>query len=910
MFEEAEMKEEEDGGYLMMNEDAIHNSREEKHEIHGLSESLVGEEQVVMTSPWTPAHEDYSAADEVGGRWTWNSLNFEEFVNDFTILQSKRWTPRRRRVCFGYTGKTLARWAATIGIGISMGTISIALAWISENLIYWRDSLVTSAVMSRGFGIFVVWGIALSFISSTLVAFISPGASGSGIPVVKAYLNGIRLEGCLSMRVFLVKFFGTALAVGAGATLGPEGPLVHLGAMCGSFFTGGLDPTRFIIILGKGLSAPFFKLTAFIHDWFYISSEKGRFSFPSTEEDNGKTENIKAQTPPPQFFRSDVDRRDFLSIGVACGFAAAFGAPIGGVLFSLEEASSFWSNELLWRSLVGTSCATFTALVLKHGIIGLKQIARYGLISLHTNADEIDDVSLALVPMAVLLGCLGGLVGAIFNISWYRAMKYRQYLAHIVERWSYQKLRRVHSSSNFLAPEHQPTRQRYADDEEFWEFKKLANSSQIRATRAKAFVRVIDAVIGVALTTILFYGVALSANSWACVSRDRDDDGWLQDNDFTVRFTCGHDHVHELASLWFGTREKAITTILEATNGELSAASLSISGILSLVTLCLSFGSALPGGLFLPLIYCGACLGSALARLPVIVQSPLNITRRHSAVLGAVALLAGVQRSTVSLCVIMLEGTGNTSLLIPIIIVVCLARFIGNLLSEGLYELSIDLQKVPFLSKHVPHRLLEKRVSHLLRGTTLAVLPRKPTIAQANSILKESRHGAYPVVADNKKLIGLVLREHVKALIHVGLRSDKDNESRRVALRLAMAAYDTGSNRRTQTRSSEASSAGLEEPPYTPHHDEQNEDDNEVVFNPMWCAPNENCPNESNRIDLAPAMVRSPYVVYEDCPVSRAYCLFVTMGARHLLVINHKGDLVGILTRHDMLLAVSEIEPS
>jgi len=42
---------------------------------------------------------------------------------------------------------------------------------------------------------------------------------------------------------------------------------------------------------------------------------------------------------------SDAVQREFISAGVAAGLAAAFNAPIGGVLFSLEEASSFWSKK-------------------------------------------------------------------------------------------------------------------------------------------------------------------------------------------------------------------------------------------------------------------------------------------------------------------------------------------------------------------------------------------------------------------------------------------------------------------------------------------------------------------------------------------------------------------------------------
>ena len=898
-----------------------------------LEETEDEETNALIAEETTPQEEDYAGADEVGGTWTWNSLNFDEFVNDASIKEAKKWRPRRRRFCFGYTGKTFARWVVTCAIGVTMGSISIALARGSEFLIELRD-----ANSSKGDGVgllvFSFWSFSLSFLASSLVAFYAPGASGSGIQVVKAYLNGVRLEGCLSARVFFVKLLGTLLAVGSGASLGPEGPLVHLGAMVGSFFTGGLDPTSICVKLRDVL---------YVQKHQDDDEENPRSSASDVAASVRRRKQHKGR--PPAFFHSDVDRRDFLSIGAACGFAAAFGSPIGGILFSLEEASSFWSNELLWRSLVGASIAAFTALTLEHGIVGLTEISHFGLISLR-GSSQPREVSLALVPMAVIAGIFGGVLGAAFNEIWYRGMKLRQFIAknidgtvddylksnfdqddddddvmsvststthHITSRWWWNyNDSRGRLSPTTISPDGDdlsPTRRK----------KKLSTKEMQRIkSRCKAIVRVLDATVGVLLTSLVFYITTRSVKKWACVNRDRDDDGWLDDEDFVRKFNCKSGEVHELASLWLGTREKAIKKILAATNGELSSASLALSGALTLVTLGLSFGSALPGGLFLPLIYCGACLGSAAARIPVIVDSPLNITRRHSALLGAVALLAGVQRSTVSLCVIMLEGTGNTSLLIPIIVVVCVARFVGNLLGEGLYELSIDLQKVPFLFKHVPRHLDEAKVIDLCQQRPIAVLPVNPTPEQAAHIIMTSHHGAYPVVVTtndddeeeakgHQKLIGLVLREHVKALLCASAYASRHEGAKPpgLASALSRASYDTGSASRPRLPSTLATDSaafdavsrapstdvagaysGLEEPPFR----SRIPSDLDPVALP------------THRLDLASAMVRSPYVVYDDCPLSRAYRLFVTMGARHLLVIDHFGDLKGILTRHDMLL--------
>jgi len=38
---------------------------------------------------------------------------------------------------------------------------------------------------------------------------------------------------------------------------------------------------------------------------------------------------------------------------------AAFGAPVGGVLFSMEEACTHWSRKVAWRCFLASAVSTF-----------------------------------------------------------------------------------------------------------------------------------------------------------------------------------------------------------------------------------------------------------------------------------------------------------------------------------------------------------------------------------------------------------------------------------------------------------------------------------------------------------------------------------------------------------------------
>lgn len=58
-------------------------------------------------------------------------------------------------------------------------------------------------------------------------------------------------------------------------------------------------------------------------------------------------------------------RREILSAASAAGVAVAFGAPIGGVLFSLEEVSYFFPPKVMWRRYdKPTPCKWFKILTL------------------------------------------------------------------------------------------------------------------------------------------------------------------------------------------------------------------------------------------------------------------------------------------------------------------------------------------------------------------------------------------------------------------------------------------------------------------------------------------------------------------------------------------------------------------
>lgn len=114
-------------------------------------------------------------------------------------------------------------------------------------------------------------------------------------------------------------------------------------------------------------------------------------------------------------FRNDTDKRTFMSAGSSAGVSAAFGAPIGGTLFTYEisKPNTFWTFGMLWRVFISSAMSTFTLGICEalknNGVISLDSAS---LLKFGNTAILYSPLSDA--PAAVLIGVIAGLLGALF----------------------------------------------------------------------------------------------------------------------------------------------------------------------------------------------------------------------------------------------------------------------------------------------------------------------------------------------------------------------------------------------------------------------------------------------------------------------------------------------------------------
>ena len=126
-----------------------------------------------------------------------------------------------------------------------LGALVGVLGWLANGLavaLVKIRALVLSLVNAGADGILGIGGVAIAYpvfslycmllavCACALTVNFAPAAAGSGIPMVKAELNGVRVPGALTAMTLAVKTLGVTLVVASGLPCGREGPMVQLGA--------------------------------------------------------------------------------------------------------------------------------------------------------------------------------------------------------------------------------------------------------------------------------------------------------------------------------------------------------------------------------------------------------------------------------------------------------------------------------------------------------------------------------------------------------------------------------------------------------------------------------------------------------------------------------------------------------
>lgn len=229
----------------------------------------------------------------------------------------------------------------SILVGIAAGSIAVLFRF---TLTYAEQISFTAYDFVRNHLFFIPLLFIALCAAGYFVGFLiskNPLISGSGIPQVKGILMGYFRKRNSWYNTLAAKFIGGAVALLAGLSLGREGPSIQLGAS-----------------VAEG-----------------IGNKIGK---------------------------SRMERKVLMASGASAGLAAAFNAPMAGVIFSLEEIFKYFSPNILLSTMSAAVAADF----ISKQFFGMQPIFKFKV---------YDAIPLQSYWILIILGIILGVLGAFYN---------------------------------------------------------------------------------------------------------------------------------------------------------------------------------------------------------------------------------------------------------------------------------------------------------------------------------------------------------------------------------------------------------------------------------------------------------------------------------------------------------------
>ncbi|XP_077172978.1 H(+)/Cl(-) exchange transporter 7 isoform X2 [Paroedura picta] len=725
------------------------------------------------------------------------SLKYESL--DYDNCENQLFLEEERRNHTAFRTVEIRRWVICALIGIFTGLVACFIDILVECLAGLKyhvvkgniDKFTETGGLSFSLLLWAALNAAVVMVGSVIVALVEPVAAGSGIPQIKCYLNGVKIPHVVRLKTLLVKVCGVILSVVGGLAVGKEGPMIHSGA-----------------VIAAGIS-------------------------------QGRSTSLKRDFKIFEYFRRDTEKRDFVSAGAAAGVSAAFGAPVGGVLFSLEEGASFWNQFLTWRIFFASMISTFTLnsiLSIYHG--NPWDLSSPGLINFGRFDTEKVGYTIQEIPIFIFMGVVGGILGATFNALNYWLTMFR--------------IRYIH----------------------------------------RPCLQVLEAMLVGAVTAAV--GFVMIYSSQDCQP--------LQGNRVTypLQLFCADGEYNSMATAFFNTPEKSVVSLFHDPPGTYNPMTLGMFTLVYFFLACWTYGLTVSAGVFIPSLLIGAAWGRLFGiSLSYITSGWIWADPGKYALMGAAAQLGGIVRMTLSLTVIMMEATGNVTYGFPIMLILMTAKIVGDFFVEGLYDMHIQLQSVPFLHWEAPvtsHSLIAREVM----STPVTCLRQVEKVGTIVDILSDpsSNHNGFPVVesvpggSQTLGLRGLILRSQLIVLLKHKVFVERTSLSlvhRRLKLKDFRDAYPRF-------------------PPIQSIHVSQDErecmmDLTEFMNPSPYTVPQvggwaPTCRGrawlQGGRLSLRGApLPTSPLLCPQEASLPRVFKLFRALGLRHLVVVDNRNQVSG-----------------
>ena len=771
------------------------------------------------------------------------------------------------------------RWLMMGLIGFSVGILGFLLHQIIDLISEVKWEQTREFIANEDFATAWMWTFAYSsvfLVVSALLVTYQPAAAGSGIPEIIGFLNGTRIKDIFKVQTLIVKFLSCAFAVGCGMPVGYEGPMIHLGSL-----------------VAAGMSQ--FKSATF-----------------------------ECTLPCFSRFRNSEDRRNFISAGAAAGIASAFGAPVGGLLFAMEEVSSFWKNKLSWQVFFCCMTATFTTDLLNSSFHGFKYKEDFGLFKTKFTSKDLVAVNVIAVLPSILMGVGGGVLGSIFTqVNLLIAKTRKRFMATIKSKTTSNMLRVLEpivilcimTTIHVYLPEFLGCTPIDCT------FTVRGEAPPVAGTTAAGGGNV---TVPVSSPMTSFRAASASSptsssifSSWSDGPNEcfptNPNDSRTEIN--IVAYTCGitdtrlkngssnatYHVIHrtgaysESATLFFGTGEQAVYHLFSKhTHKQFSYASMATMLVVYFFMACWSAGTYISSGLVVPMLLIGGLYGRMVGC--VFVDLFGIQTNKYWAwmdpaafsLLGSVSFFGGVTRLTMSLTVIMVEITNDIHQLLLIMITIMVAKWTGDFLSHPLYHALLEFKCIPFLG-HEP-TLMKSDGSvlnlDLFTAQDACTKPVKTVnmFASVHSICKVllgCTHCGFPIVKSLGERLENTFCGEITRLELRNLMTRPELFIRKTDFNTTVRMPHVSDIMHPHFRVSKKS-------PHLATDELLQQYINESTYSDYF-------------VNLSPYINDSGVSVPLHFSLHRAYILFRTLGLRHMTVVSHTNQVEGILTRKDLM---------